>query len=128
MNRTYYYLFHLTNYYLGCEIMKGSFAKYNQGRVEYRGKTKDQMTFFDYDNIKIEEIKDYLLSAYEGVKKIFLDIIEEQIDETPYLVKHIRQALKDLELEGKVKIKREPKFTKRGKERKSILSTDEIIF
>jgi len=45
MNRTYYYLFHLTNHYLGCEIMKSCFAKYNRGRVEYRGKNQDQNDF-----------------------------------------------------------------------------------
>lgn len=128
MNRTFYYLFHLTNHYLGCEIMKGSFAKFNRGRIEYKGKTKDQMTFFDYDHIKIDEIKGYLLSTYKGSIKSFIEIIEEQIDETPYLVKHIRQAIKDLEKESKVNILREIETTKYGKPRVGIDNSDKIKF
>ncbi len=128
MNRTYYYLFHLTNYYLGCEVMKGSFAKYNRGRIEYRGKTKNQMTFFDYDHIKIDEIKRHLLSTYKESTKSFIEIIEEQIDETPYLVKHIREAIRDLEKEGKVNILREMKTTKLGKIRTGIDKSDKIKF
>ncbi len=128
MNRTYYYLFHLTNHYKGCEIMKGSFAKYNRGRVEYRGKTESQMTFFDYDNIKIDEIKKYLLSTYKGCNKSFIEIIEEQIDETPYLVKHIRQALKELEKDSKINIVRKIRTTKSGKIRTGIDNEDEMRF
>lgn len=128
MNRTYYYLFHMTNHPKGCEIMKGSFAKYNFGRVEYRGKTKNQMTLLDYDNVKIGEIQTLLLKSYKGSTKTFIEIIEEQIDETPYLVKHIRQAIKDLEEDSKVKIIRKVKTTKSGKPKTSLEDGDEIKF
>jgi len=128
MNRTYYYLFHLTNHYMGCEIMKSAFAKYNHGRGEYRGKNQNQMTIFDYGVVKIDEIKKYLLSTYKGMSKSFIGIIEEQIDETPYLVKHIRQSINELENEGKLKIKRENPLTPTGKTRKSLINEDTVIF
>ena len=128
MNRTYYYLIHLTNHCKGCEIMKGSFAKFNFGRVEYRGRNQYQMTFFDYDHIKIKEIKKYLLSIYKGSPKTFLDIIKEQIDETPYLVKHIRQSIKTLDEEGKVNIDRKVKYTKTGKLKTSLEDLDRVSF
>ena len=128
MDRTYYYLIHLTNYSLGCEIIKGSFAKFNFGRVEYRGKNQNQMTIFDYDNIKISEIQKYLLSTYNGASKKFLNIIEEQIDETPYLVKNMRQAIKELEEDGKVSIDRKVKFTKSGKPATGLSKKDTIQF
>lgn len=128
MNRTYYYLFHLTNYYLGCEVMKGSFAKYNYGRIEYRGKNQYQMTFFDYDDIKIEEIKKYLLSVYHKSLKTFIEIIEEQIDEIPYLVKNIRRSITELEKENKLIINRKNKLTKTDKLRTGIEKGDVINF
>ena len=37
-DRTYYYLFHVTNDRNGCSIMKSVFATRNLGRVEYLGK------------------------------------------------------------------------------------------
>ncbi len=128
MDRTYYYLFHLTNYYLGCEIMKGSFAKYNRGRIEYRGKSQNQMTFYDYNNVKIDEIRECLLSTYQGSNKLFIDVIKEQIDETPYLVKDIRQAIRELEKDGKVNILRKIQITKSGKPKISIENEDRIKF
>ncbi len=128
MDRTYYYLFHLTNYYLGCEIMKSAFAKHNRGRCEYRGKSQNQMTFFDYDDVKIPQIKKYILSTYQGQIKLFLNIIEEQIDETPYLVEHIRKSIQELEKEGKLEIRRENPKTPTGKESKSLNNGDTIVF
>ncbi|NQU98419.1 three-Cys-motif partner protein TcmP [Candidatus Woesearchaeota archaeon] len=128
MKRTYYYLFHLTNYYLGCEIMKSSFAKYNHGRVEYRGRNQNQMTFFDYDDIKFKELKKYLLSEYSKKTKTFQEIICDQLDETVYLVKHFRQVIKELEIEGKAKIDRFEKETKTGKPRTGLNEEDSVIF
>jgi len=128
MNRTYYYLFHLTNYYLGCEVMKSSFAKHNFGRVEYRGKAKNQMTFLDYENVKIDEVKRLLVKCYKNSVKTFLEILEDQVDETPYLVKHYRHAIKQMEIDGEVTILRKNKTTKTGRPKTSIENQDKIRF
>jgi len=108
--------------------MKASFAKFNYGRVEYRGKAKNQMTFFDYDDVKIGEVKKLFLQNYKGLTKTFLEIIEDQIDEIPYLVKHFRQAIREMEKEKKITISRKIKITKTGKPKTSIENDDKIIF
>lgn len=50
--RTYYYLFHLTNHWKGCSIMKSCFAHFNQGRTVYRGDRSDQRTLFETEGAR----------------------------------------------------------------------------
>ena len=124
--RTYYYLFHITNHIKGCSVMKSCFAKYNFGRTEYRGKLSGQMTFFDYDSIKQQDIKNIILLILDKPKS-YLKILEELIDETPYLKSNITKAIKDLEEKGKIYIKREPETTPTGRPRISLQNQDVII-
>ena len=128
MARTYYYLFHLTNHPKGCSIMKSCFAKFNFGRVEYKGKAQYQQTLFEQKEIKTDQLKKELLNIYKNKEKLYLEIIEELIDETPYLESEISNAIKKLEKKEKIKIKRFPEVTPTGKKRKSILTTDVISF
>lgn len=112
--RTYYYLFHLTNHYKGCLIMKSCFAKFNYGKVEYRGPKHGQKTLFDLQEIKIDEMQNYFSGKYFKCEKIYNEIILENIDEVPYLEGEIKKALKTMELENKICVKRIDSKTNRG--------------
>ena len=129
MQRTYYYLFHLTNHYKGASIMKSSFAKFNYGRAKYLGSRANQLKLFEIGNAKNEEIENFLYSNYQNSHKTYLQIIEENIDETPYLESEIDKALKKLEESNKIYIERFPKLTeKKHQLRRSIKENDIIYF
>jgi three-Cys-motif partner protein len=123
-DRTYYYLFHLTNNIKGCSIMRSCFAKYNFGRLEYRGKLNNQMTFLDFKDIKISKIRDEILKSL-NTPKSYLCILENFIE--IYLESNIYKAIKSLEDEGKINIVRDPELTKTGRKRESIEPQDLII-
>jgi hypothetical protein len=86
------------------------------------------MTFLDYEDVKLQEVKKLLLRCYEGSEKTYLEIIEDQVDETPYLVKHYRKALQQMESDGEITISRKTKTTKTGKPKTSIKNEDRIRF
>lgn len=125
--RTYYYLFHLTNYFLGCAIMKSAFAKFNYGRIEYRGVREGQLSLFETKDIKNSNVIDYLRREYKGKRVSFKNIIEEKIDETEFSQSNFREAIK--EAEGKnIVIDRIPLKTKDGRDRKGVDDNDIIVF
>lgn len=99
-NRTYYYLIHLTNYYGACSIMKSSFAKFNNGKVEYMGKNQRLISIFDMSNIRSDEVQKYLINKYNCKKVRFNKIIEKEIDEVFYLESEIKTAIKELKKQG----------------------------
>ena len=105
-DRTYYYLFHVTNNRDGCSIMKSAFASKNLGRVEYLGKKEDILTLFDMTAMKVTDIRSLLQNKYSGQEKSFDDIIDEIIDDTPYLEKDVRAAIKAMEKDSEVKVTR----------------------
>jgi len=112
INRTYYYLFHLTNHINGATIMKSSFAKFNNGKVEYLGKEQSQLTLFDF--YKDEEIKEFLLSEFSNVSISYLELLESIISECKYIEPDIKKALKILENENKIAVTRITSKTNRG--------------
>lgn len=120
-DRTYYYLFHATNNIGGCSIMKDVFATWNFGRVEYLGKKGDELTLFDLHEFKIGEIKSTLTAKYAGKEMSFNEIFEDIIDETLFLEKDIRAAIKEMREEGTVQTKRVTSKTDRG------LSGDDMV-
>lgn len=97
IDRTYYYLIHLTNHRKGCSIFKSCFANINNGNIEFKGKKKNEMTFFDIRDVKLDEIKNCLLNRYIGQDLTYFNIIDDIIDKTIYLEKDIRESLKQLE-------------------------------
>lgn len=127
MQKTFYYLFHLANHHLGCSIMKSSFAKFNYGRVEYRGNRNDQMGLFEMKDIKIEQVMKYLKNIYKGKQRTYEQIISEQIDETEFLESHFRKSIKEME-NKELFISRIPPKTPTGKDRISIENQDIIVF
>ena len=109
--------------------MKSCFAEFNEGKVEYVGKNKGKTYLFDVRKMDIKDLKKLLKEEYNGKRKTFNDVIEEKIDETNYLEKDFREAIKELEQEGCIYIDRRPRFTKTKKIlRKSITGQDYIYF
>ena len=103
-DRTYYYLFHVTDHYDGCSIMKSCFASLNNGKVEYLGNRSDRITLFDLDEFKLEDAKEFLIRRFSGKKLTFTGVNEQIIEDTMYPEKDIRKALKSLKTEGKIQI------------------------
>jgi hypothetical protein len=74
------------------------------------------MRLFDINSI--QDLKKYLLERFKG-KRLSYEEIQEQVctpwnTEPPYIDKHYRAAIKDLESNSKVKIDRISSKTKRG--------------
>jgi three-Cys-motif partner protein len=105
-NRTYYYLVHLTNHILGATIMKSCFAEVNQGRVEYLGKNKNQLSIFEASSFREEELKRYLTENYAGRSSSYKLLFSQLVDTTPYLEKEFKSAVKSLEKEQKAIVNR----------------------
>lgn len=111
--QTLYYLLHVTNNLKGHSIMKNvMFNQSSKGNFAYLGPeeitARAQTTLFDVHSI--QDLKKYLMERFKG-KSIGYKEIQEQVctpwyAEPPYIEKHYRNALKDLEKEGKVKVKR----------------------
>jgi len=128
-HRTYYYLFHLSNHPKASIIMKSSFAKFNFGRVEYIGSDSAQLTLSEIAEIRIPKIEEFLRTRYSKKSIGYTEIIEDIIDETPYLESEIAQALKNLEQSAQIYLERFPKTTeKRAQLRRSIQAGDIIYF
>jgi len=128
--RTLYYLLHITNDFNAHKMMKdimfaqsslGNFAYLSSKNISKRFKTK----IFNVNNVK--PLKEYLIEKFKG-KAITLYQIQKNVcdpwsSEPPYIEKHYRKALKELELEGKIKIERIKSKTKN-----ELRKSDRIIF
>lgn len=119
--RTYYYLFHLTNYWLGCSIMKSVFAGLNYNRLAYLGNRSNQLSFMDTLSFKKNDLKKYLVEMYKGKQISYIDLIKNEIDEVPYKESEIKGTLKEME-NKEIDVKRITSTTSRG------LQEDDICF
>ena len=100
--RTYYYLFHASNNRAGCSIMKDSFAKINLGNVEFLGPNQpnpNQIALWDLTLDKIETLKTQIWNEFKGQSVLYDNIVDKYIDSTPYLERHIREAIKSMDKE-----------------------------
>jgi len=123
--QTLYYLIHATNHFHGLKIMKdlmklqgasGDFAWLGPKESSYRYQQK----LFDDT---IPSLKEYLLKKFEGESKTFDEILEETYQDTRFVEKEYRQALKELEKKGRASIIRVTSKTTRG-----LSGKDKIIF
>ena len=127
MNRTYYYIFHLTNHEKGCNIFKSCVRKYCGG-FEFKGKLHSQQNLYDFTNEIEESIKKILMTSYNQREISFLQIFKEKIHKIKGTEGDLKRALISLENANKIEIKRKNPITKKGNERKSIINEDFIIF
>lgn len=112
-DQTYYYLVHATNNIQGITYMKDSFASVNNGRVEYLGKRKDDITLFDLTEFKSYSFAQSALKPFASQQRSFDYIWEKVADAVPYTSKDLSEALDVLQKEGKATITRVT--SKRGK-------------
>lgn len=101
---TLYYLIHATNHFLGLKIMKENMFRESDGYFSYLGPDdyiKKQRTLFDDS---FESFKVYLLNKFAGETLEFWDILEKTYMNTKFIEGNYRNALKELEEEGKVQI------------------------
>lgn len=114
-DKTYYYLIHLTNNWRGCSLMKDSFAKFNNGKVEYRGSVIQSSLFepMEEEN-KREKFAQNILNHYKGQKIKCEDILACFIDETDLLENEIKKILQQLEKNEKIEIEVWDKRKRRG--------------
>jgi len=128
--QTLYYLLHATNNFKGHSIMKGiMFNQSSLGSFAYLGpkdiSERSQIRLFDVHDIG--ELKKYLLERFKD-ETLTYDKVQEKVchpwySEPPYIDKHFRQALKELEKERKVKINRITSKTAKG-----LSGKDRILF
>jgi three-Cys-motif partner protein len=127
--QTLYYLLHVTNNFKGHSIMKNiMFNQSAEGNFAYLGPeeviARTQMRLFDIHSI--QDLKEYILERFKE-KILSYEEIQEEVctpwnTEPPYIDKHYRKALKELEREGKVKVNRITSRTKRGLGGEDIIS------
>ncbi len=120
--QTYYYLIHATNDIQGIVNMKNSFAGINNGKMEYIGRYQDQLTMFDMDSYKTSDIASNVLKPYRGKTIKFITLLEELIENVPFLEKDLSDAISMLEKDQKLKVNRIT--SKRGRYK----GNDEIVF
>lgn len=126
--RTYYYLFHLTNHWKGCSIMKSCFAHFNQGRTVYRGDRSDQRTLFETEGARARSAKDFFINKYNGQSKKCIDVMKENISKTDFLESEICKGFKEGEKDGRIFIDRWPKTTKKTAKLRSAIEEDDDIY
>ena len=120
--QTYYYLIHATNDIQGIVHMKNSFAGINNGRMEYLGRYQNELTFFDMETYKTADIANHVLTPYAGQKITFISLLEQVIENVPFLEKDLSEAIAMLENAKKLTVKRVS--SKRGRYK----GQDEIAF
>jgi hypothetical protein len=104
-NKTYYYLFHLTQYWKGCALMKDSFAKFNDGKSEYNGENRQTSLLEPLEKKKKEEnFSNKLTEKYKGKTIKLRQILEDLIDENSLLQKEIEKEVGALERDEKIKV------------------------
>jgi len=96
IDRTYFYMIHLTNHIRGCEIMKACFAELNHGKIEYLGKNQNQSFIFDLIENPVQEISSYICNNFTKSRLSFDELLDRMIDTTPYLGKDISSAVLNL--------------------------------
>ena len=126
---TYYYMIHVTNHILGASIMKDCYAKHNEGKVEYYGADKiKKLPLFQTDSYIENELDNFLLEKYKNKKVKFLNILEDCIDTTEYLERDLKNSIKRLKTNAKIKYTPIPSYTPTGKLKRKIDNSDIIEF
>ncbi len=121
-NRPYFYLFHLTNHYLGCKLMKEAFANNNNGEFEYRGEIEKQPDLLDlmgekYETAifkrlctkcfiekKLHNCIKCILFRFNGQSLTYKEFIKIIVDKLPFTEKEIKRMLNDFEKKNIIKV------------------------
>lgn len=99
--QTTYYLIHATNHPKGCELMKEIMYKAGtEGRFGYLGPAEGQLALTQFTGIS--KLKEFLLNRFNGRTLSYRDIRYKTLMDTEFIKKHYREALLELESEGKI--------------------------
>jgi len=105
--RTFYYLFFMTDNIVGLKIMKD---------IMYKERDKEISQLFLFPKTDISKLKDKLANRYTGQRLPYNKILEqwlpkcEYIDDEDYLERDVKKALGVLEEEGKVEKIQKPGY------------------
>lgn len=125
-DRTYYYLFHVTNNCKGCTIMKSVVANVCDGYLGYRGPNQYTPTLFDSPAVRVADAKAFLTEHFAGKKLTYVQLVEQLADSTPYLESELRAAVKQLEATYVI-VNRSP-TSPGGRRRKGLRDQDVLSF
>ncbi|MBA7663419.1 hypothetical protein ES703_71460 [subsurface metagenome] len=102
--QTVYYLIHCTNHPKGCELMKAIMYKSGtEGKFGYFGPAEGQLSLEYFSGTK--SLQKFLVEKYENRTISFRNIRYENLMETPYIRKHYREAIVQLEKDNRISIK-----------------------
>ncbi|HIB65241.1 MAG TPA: three-Cys-motif partner protein TcmP [Phycisphaerales bacterium] len=121
--RTYFYLIHCSNHYLGHKIMKEvMWSKSDHGfRFSAFDPSHGQLDIFE-DSLSPEQVlMEKLLDRFAGRSVQFEKLLEQTSESTLCLEKHYRDLLKHLEKENKIDVQRVTSKTKRGLSGKDVI-------
>ena len=105
-DRTLYYLVHVSNHLKGATTMRDCFSSINHGRIEYLGKSNNQLSIFELKGFKVSEVQNYLLRNCTGFEGSYNDLLSLIIDATPYQNQVLRKAVKQFEKSGRAIVQR----------------------
>lgn len=86
--------------------MKSSFASINYGRVQYLGKNEINLSFFDINYFKADDIYSTCLLVHKGKSMTFTQLWEEIVEDVAYTQKDLNEALVELEKSSKIAMTR----------------------
>ena len=102
--QTVYYLIHCTNHPKGSELMKAIMYKSGtEGKFGYFGPAEGQLSLEYFSGTK--SLQKFLVEKYENRTISFRNIRYENLMETPYIRKHYREAIVQLEKDNRISIK-----------------------
>lgn len=104
-DRTYYYLIHATNEFLGMKVMKEIMFSAGGQSLTYSalGPQDSQLSMFS-EEPTVDDLAGYLLKLYAGKERTFDQVLEETYPFTPFVEKHYRAALKSAWKEGTLEV------------------------
>lgn len=103
---TFYYLIHASNHFKGLKIMKEVMYSVGGESYTYYGSLK-KTTLEEILGTFKEQIGRYLMDNFPKNKFLeYQDIMKIIYQETPYIEKHFRNTLKELEKQGKIQVRR----------------------
>lgn len=120
-DQTYYYLIHVTNHIDGITLMKEAFASVNNGKVQYLGKHNDEISLFDFNWYKADDIYKCYLENRKGRRITVNELWESIVEETAYTKKDLAGILDELVNSNKICVER--KTSKRGSYRENDVIT-----
>lgn len=124
-----YYLIHACNHFKGFHLMKNIMytQSASEGTFAYLGPDEGQKRLLEFTD-DISPLKHFLLQQFSGRTLSFWDIMEKSYEDTMFIEKHYRKALKELEAEKRINVLRDPLLTKLERGRTGLDHKDKIVF